>query len=118
MLGRFLLVHLQAHDAPAEDVHHQVQVEEGALHRGRSGRQRGSLSYPETLRAFVMCYVLHTPETGGTLARAAMALRVSEPTLQVWYHRKAGCNRTHTAPTRGVGNAVVGLSFERSRSRT
>jgi hypothetical protein len=50
--------------------------------RLRAGRQRGSLSYPEALRAFAVRYLTHALEKGGTFVGAAKALGVSEPTLQ------------------------------------
>jgi transposase len=54
----------------------QFRQEEQRL---KAGRQRGSLPYPETLQAFAEWYVAHTLEAGGTFARAAKALGVSEP---------------------------------------
>src|SRR5262249_13198178 len=49
------------------------------VERLRAGRQRGSLPYPEVLRAFAVRYLAHALETGGTFAGAAKALGVSEP---------------------------------------
>lgn len=43
------------------------------VERLRVGRQRGSLPYPEALRAFALLYVSHAMEPGGTLAGAARA---------------------------------------------
>ena len=44
------------------------------VERSRAGRQRGSLLYPETLRAFAVRYLAHALESGGTFAGAAKAL--------------------------------------------
>ena len=68
------------------------------VERLRAGRQRGSLPYPEMLRAFAVRYVAHTLERGGTFAGAAQALGVSEPTLQAWRKgQPAAHRRTQTS---------------------
>jgi DNA-binding transcriptional regulator YdaS (Cro superfamily) len=68
------------------------------VERLRAGRQRGSLPYPETLRAFAVRYVAHALETGGTFAGAAKALGVSEPTLQAWRKGQPVAHRRANAP--------------------
>ena len=68
------------------------------VERLRAGRQRGSLPYPQTLRAFAVRYVAHTLETGGTFAGAAKALGVSEPTLQAWRKGHPAAHRRAQAP--------------------
>jgi hypothetical protein len=52
------------------------------VERLRAGRQKGSLPYPEALRAFAVRYVAHVQEAGGTFEAAATALGVSKPTLR------------------------------------
>jgi hypothetical protein len=69
------------------------------VERLRAGRQRGSLPYPEALRAFAVRYLAHALETGGTLAGTAKALGVSEPTLQAW--------RKGQPAAQGRGQALV-----------
>lgn len=68
------------------------------VERLRAGRQRGSLPYPETLRVFAVRYLAHALETGGTLAGAAKALGVSEPTLQAWRKGQPAAHRRAHAP--------------------
>ena len=75
------------------------------VERLRAGRQRGSLPYPEVLRAFAVRYVGHALETGGTFAGAAKALGVSEPTLQAWRKGKPAAHRR--APSGGQEQALV-----------
>jgi len=72
------------------------------VERLRVGRQRGSLPYPQTLRAFAVRYVAHTLETGGTFAGVAKALGVSEPTLQAWRkgHPATTCGALGSPPSR------------------
>ena len=80
----------------------QFRQEVGRL---RAGRQRGSLPYPETLRAFAVRYVAHTLEAGGTFAGAAKALGVSEPTLQAWRKGQPAAHRS--AQARAQKQALV-----------
>ena len=68
------------------------------VERLRAGRQRGSLPYPEALRAFAVRYLAHALETGGTLAGAAKALGVSEPTLQAWRKGRPAAHRRAHGP--------------------
>jgi transposase len=68
------------------------------VERLRAGRQRGSLPYPETLRVFAVRYLSHAQETGGTLAGAAKALGVSEPTLQAWRKGQPAAHRRANGP--------------------
>ncbi len=68
------------------------------VERLRAGRQRGSLPYPEALRAFAVRYLAHALETGGTLAGAAKELGVSEPTLQAWRKGQPAAHRRAQAP--------------------
>ncbi|MFP2924563.1 hypothetical protein ACLESO_04980 [Pyxidicoccus sp. 3LG] len=68
------------------------------VERLRAGRQRGSLPYPEALRAFAVRYLAHALETGGTLAGTAKALGVSEPTLQAWRKGQPAAHRRAQAP--------------------
>ena len=63
------------------------------VERLRAGRQKGSLPYPEALRAFAVRYVAHALEGGGTLEAAATALGVSKPTLQAWRKGKPAAHR-------------------------
>ncbi len=73
------------------------------VERLRAGRQKGSLPYPETLRAFAVRYVEHALEAGGTFEAAATALGVSKPTLQAWRKGKPAAHRRAKAGARGVG---------------
>lgn len=68
------------------------------VERLRAGRQRGSLPYPEALRAFAVRYVSHALESGGTFAAAAKALGVSEPTLQAWRKGQPAAHRRAQGP--------------------
>lgn len=63
------------------------------VERLRAGRQKGSLPYPEVLRAFAVRYVAHALEGGGTFEAAASALGVSKPTLQAWRKGKPAAHR-------------------------
>jgi len=68
------------------------------VERLRAGRQRGSLPYPDALRAFAVRYLGHALEMGGTLAGTAKALGVSEPTLQAWRKGQPAAHRRAQAP--------------------
>ncbi len=68
------------------------------MERLRAERQRGSLPYPEALRAFAVRYLAHALETGGTLAATAKALGVSEPTLQAWRKGQLAAHRRAQVP--------------------
>ncbi len=63
------------------------------VERLRAGRQKGSLPYPEALRAFAVRYVAHVLEAGGTFEAAATGLGVSKPTLQAWRKGKPAAHR-------------------------
>jgi transposase-like protein len=63
------------------------------VERLRAGRQKGSLPYPEVLRAFAVRYVAHVLEEGGTFEAAATGLGVSKPTLQAWRKGKPAAHR-------------------------
>jgi hypothetical protein len=69
------------------------------VERLRAGRQKGSLPYPEALRAFAVRYAAHVQEAGGTFEAAATALGVSKPTLQAWRKGKPAAHRRAKAGT-------------------
>ena len=77
------------------EVHVEKELEQfrQEVTRLRSGRQRGSLPYPEMLREFAVRYLAHELEAGGTFAGAAKALGVSEPTLQSWRKGQPAAHR-------------------------
>jgi transposase len=71
------------------------------VERLRAGRQKGSLPYPEVLRAFAVRYVAHALEAGGTFEAAAAALGVSKPTLQAWRKGRPAAHRRAKAAAEG-----------------
>ncbi len=77
------------------------------VERLRAGRQRGSLPYPEALRAFAVRYLAQALETGATFAGAAKALGVSEPTLQAWRKGKPAAHRRDKSGAQGPGLVPV-----------
>jgi transposase len=77
------------------------------VERLRAGRQKGSLPYPEMLRAFAVRYVAHALEAGGTFEAAATALGVSKPTLQAWRKGKPAAHRRAKAGAEGQGLVPV-----------
>lgn len=87
------------------------------VERLRAGRQRGSLPYPEVLRAFAVRYLAHALETGGTFAGAAKALGVSEPTLQAWRKGKPAAHRRDKSGAQGQELVPVVVSEAKKPGR-
>ena len=87
------------------------------VERLRAGRKRGSLPYPEVLRAFAVRYVAHAQEAGGTFAGAAKALGVSEPTLHAWRKGRPAAHRREKAASEGRALVPVVVSEPRKPGR-
>jgi hypothetical protein len=87
------------------------------VERLRAGRQKGSLPYPEALRAFAVRYVAHELEAGGTFEAAATALGVSKPTLQAWRTGKPAAHRRAKEGTQLQGLVPVVVSEPRKPGR-
>jgi transposase-like protein len=87
------------------------------VERLREGRKRGGMPYPEAMRAFAVRYVSQSLEAGGSLAQAATALGVSEPTLQAWRKGKPAAHRRAKAGTEGQALVPVVVSEAKKSGR-
>lgn len=87
------------------------------VERLRAGRQKGSLPYPEVLRAFAVRYVAHVLEAGGTFEAAATALGVSKPTLQAWRKGKPAAHRRARQGAQPQALVPVALSEAKKQER-
>jgi transposase-like protein len=87
------------------------------VERLRAGRQKGSLPYPEVLRAFAVRYVAHALEAGGTFEAAATALGVSKPTLQAWRKGKPAAHRRAKAGAQGQALVPVVVAEQKKPGR-